>query len=78
LKHLAGIMGFLQEDPASFLQSGFAEDDKAVIEQLIAERIQARADRNWSRADQIRAELLNQGIELEDGEKGTSWRKVSQ
>ncbi|MCL9684646.1 cysteine--tRNA ligase [Legionella maioricensis] len=78
LKHLAGIMGFLQEDPASFLQSGFAEDDKAAIEQLINERIQARADRNWARADQIRAELLSQGIELEDGEKGTSWRKISQ
>ncbi|BCA95264.1 cysteine--tRNA ligase [Legionella antarctica] len=78
LKHLAGIMGFLQEDPASFLQSGFADDDKAFIEQLIAERIQARADRNWERADQIRTDLLSQGIELEDGEKGTSWRKISQ
>ncbi len=78
LKHLAGIMGFLQEDPASFLQAGFAEDDKASIERLIAERIQARADRNWTRADQIRAELSSQGIELEDGEKGTSWRKISQ
>ena len=77
LKHLAGIMGFLQEDPSSFLQSGFAEDDKTAIEQLIEERIQARADRNWGRADQIRTELLSKGIELEDGEKGTTWRKVS-
>lgn len=78
LKHLAGIMGFLQEDPSSFLQSGFAEDDKTAIEQLIEERIQARADRNWGRADQIRTELLSKGIELEDGEKGTTWRKVSE
>lgn len=76
LKHLAGIIGFLQEDPASFLQSGFAEDEKIAIDRLIEERIQARADRNWARADQIRAELLTQGIELEDGEKGTVWRKV--
>lgn len=78
LKHLAGVMGFLQEDPLTFLQSGFAEDDKAAIERLVEERIQARADRNWTRADQIRAELLSQGIELEDGEKGTSWRRVSE
>lgn len=78
LKYLAGILGFLQEDAEVFLQSGLAEDDKATIDNLIAERIQARADRNWARADQIRAELLNQGIELEDGEKGTTWRRVSE
>lgn len=77
LRHLAGILGFLQEEPSAFLQSGLESDDKEVIEQLIAERLQARADRNWARADQIRAELLTQGIELEDGEKGTTWRKIS-
>ncbi|PWY56327.1 cysteine--tRNA ligase [Legionella qingyii] len=76
LKHLAGIMGLLQADPASFLQSGFAEEDKVEIEQLIAERLQARADRNWERADQIRADLLSRGIELEDGVNGTTWRRV--
>ncbi|MFI4919750.1 MAG: cysteine--tRNA ligase [Legionellales bacterium] len=78
LSHLAGIMGLLQEAPASFLQSGFADDDKTTIEQLIAERISARADRNWVRADQIRAELLSQGVELEDGAEGTTWRRVSE
>lgn len=77
LKHLSGIMGFLQETPLSFLQSGFAEDDKASIDQLIAERIEARAERNWLRADQIRAELLSKGIEIEDGSQGTTWRKVT-
>lgn len=76
LKHLAGIMGFLQSDASAFLQAGLAEDDKAAIEQLIAERLQARADRNWERADQIRAELLSQGVELEDSAKGTTWRKI--
>lgn len=76
LKHLAGIMGFLQEDPEAFLHSGFAQEEFLNVEKLIAERIQARADKNWARADQIRRELLSQGIELEDGAKGTSWRKV--
>lgn len=77
LKHLAGVLGLLQEDPESFLQSGLAEADKMQIERLIAERIQARVERNWARADQIRAELLSQGIELEDGEQGTRWRKIA-
>jgi cysteinyl-tRNA synthetase len=76
LKYLAGLMGLLQEEAAAFLQAGFAEDDKEMIEKLIAERLQARADKNWSRADQIRAELLAQGIELEDGVNGTKWRKI--
>lgn len=76
LKHLASIMGFLQEDPLLFLQAGFAEEDKIEIEQLIAERLKARADRNWGRADEIRSDLLNRGIELEDGMNGTTWRRV--
>lgn len=78
LKHLAGILGFLQQNPVSFLQSGLAESDKDAIDRLIAERIQARADKNWSRADQIRTELMSQGIELEDGAHGTTWRRVSE
>lgn len=77
LKYLAGLMGILQEDPISFLQSGFDDQDKSEIDQLIAERLQARADKNWTRADQIRADLLARGIELEDGVNGTTWRKIS-
>jgi cysteinyl-tRNA synthetase len=77
LKYLAGILGFLHEVPEDFLHSGLDEDDKVTIDELIAERLQARSDKNWARADQIRAELLSQGIELEDGEKGTTWRSVS-
>lgn len=76
LKQLASLMGILQEEPEAFLQAGFAEDDKEMIEQCIAERLQARAEKNWSRADQIRADLLSQGIELEDGANGTTWRRI--
>lgn len=78
LKNLAGILGFLQKDPESFLQSGLAEEEKLVIEQLIAERLQARAERNWAKADQIRADLLSKGIELEDGATGTTWRRIAE
>lgn len=76
LKHLAGIMGLLQEDPSSFLQAGFGDDDKSQIEQLIAERLAARSEKNWARADAIRVELLEQGIELEDSAGVTTWRRV--
>ncbi len=75
LKYLAGILGILQDDPIAWLQGGMVEIDKVEIERLIEERIQARADNDWTRADQIRADLLYQGIELEDGQQGTSWRR---
>lgn len=74
LKKMANIIGLLESDPATFLQSGFTEEDRTHIEQLIAERIQARSDRNWQRADEIRAELVKKGIEIEDGAEGTTWR----
>ncbi|HAT8591330.1 TPA: cysteine--tRNA ligase [Legionella pneumophila] len=78
LKNLAGILGVLQKDPESFLQAGLAEEEKLAIEQLIAERLQARAERNWPKADQIRADLLSKGIELEDGATGTTWRRIAE
>ncbi|HAT1821362.1 TPA: cysteine--tRNA ligase [Legionella pneumophila] len=78
LKNLAGVLGVLQQAPESFLQSGLAEEEKLAIEQLIAERLQARAERNWSKADQIRADLLSKGIELEDGATGTTWRRIAE
>lgn len=74
LKKMANIIGLLESDPATFLQSGFTEEDRLQIEQLIAERLQARKDRNWQRADEIRAELVKKGIEIEDGAQGTTWR----
>lgn len=46
------------------------------IQTLIDERQQARADKNWARADEIRTELLKQGIELEDTASGPIWRKI--
>ncbi len=78
LKHLAGLLGILHEDPIVFLQAGMIEEDKLSIEQLIADRAQARSERNWQKADEIRMELLKQGIELEDGSGGTTWRTVVQ
>jgi len=49
--------------------------DIDLIEKLIAERVQAKKDKNFSRADQIRDELLTQGVVLEDARSGTTWRR---
>ncbi len=45
------------------------------VDALIKEREEARADKNWARADQIREQLSEQGITLEDTSSGTLWRR---
>lgn len=77
LKALGGILGILQDSPEVFLQSG-ASDGIATdeVERLIAERVAAKADKNYQRADEIRQMLLSQGVVLEDSRDGaTQWRR---
>jgi cysteinyl-tRNA synthetase len=74
---LAGIIGLLQRDAQQFLQAGDQNTSQnAQIEAKIAARAQAKRDKNFALADGIRAELLQQGIILEDSAQGTSWRRA--
>lgn len=76
LKAMGAIFGVLQSSPEEFFQAGGeGELDAAAIEALIAERVQAKADKNWGRCDEIRDELKEQGIVLEDSSEGTKWRR---
>ncbi len=76
LRALGGVLGLLQNDPASYLQ---ALTDSAYsaqqIDQLIADRAAARKAKNFAEGDRIRKQLLDAGIVLEDGAQGTSWRR---
>jgi len=76
LNLLAGVLGLLQGDAESFLQSGASVDDVAEIEALIATRNAARAAKDWPAADAARAELTAKGIIVEDKNGVTSWRKA--
>jgi cysteinyl-tRNA synthetase len=79
LKKLAGeVLGLLQDDPDNFLKGGAATDglDEQQIEQLIADRKTAKANKDWGLADTIRDQLKAQGVILEDVAGGsTSWRR---
>ena len=50
--------------------------DKEFIENMISRRSDAKFNKNYELADQIRNELLNEGILLEDTKDGTLWKKI--
>lgn len=62
--------------PLGILQKTTKGNLEAEVEALIAERQQARKDRNFSLADKIRDELKVRGIELLDTPQGVRWKKV--
>jgi len=72
---LGEVLGILQTPPEQFFQSGQG-DEVEEIEQLIAKRNQARADKDWAAADEARDALTAMGITLEDSEGKTTWRKI--
>jgi cysteinyl-tRNA synthetase len=67
------LLGLLGQTPAAWFRG--AGDDGA-IEAAIAERLAARRARDYARADAIRADLAAQGVLLEDGPGGTTWRRA--
>ena len=62
------ILGIIAER-----ERGLVAED---VEALIAERQQARKEKNFARADEIRKELLEQGIMLEDTREGVKWKRA--
>ncbi len=77
LVKLGRRLGILQQSAQDFFRSqpgsGLSDEE---IERLITERNAARTARNFARADAIRDQLKEAGIELLDGPEGTRWRRA--
>lgn len=79
-RRLGDVLGILEHDPELYFKTtpGSAEttalsDER--IEELIAKRNAARAAKSWKEADRYRDELQAEGVVLEDGPDGTTWRR---
>jgi len=82
LRSLAGVLGLLGKPPEQAVQSGLRGSDQtgagmsdADIDAMVARRIEAKKTKQFAQADQLRAELLKQGVILEDSATGTRWRR---
>ena len=75
---LAGgaVLGVLSQDPVTWLSAPGSDGLAAeVIDQMLVDRAEAKANRDFSRADAIRDELNAAGIIIEDGASGATWRR---
>lgn len=75
LKSLGGVLGVLQQHPATYLQAGKGLDETFILLQIEA-RKQAKLGKNFALADQIRNDLLANGVLLKDAAQGTTWERV--
>jgi cysteinyl-tRNA synthetase len=76
LKALGSCLGILESSPSAFLKAG-ASVGEPEIEKQIHARAQAKKEKNFALADEIRKALLDQGIVLKDSAQGTTWEKVN-
>ena len=69
------ILGCLQSTPEAFLQSGGDDDESVWVEEMIQKRADAKKNKDFAVADQVRDELAAKGVVLRDGPEGTTWSK---
>ena len=75
---LAGgaVLGILSQDPVAWLSKSDPDGLTAeVIDQMLMDRAEAKATRDFSRADAIRDKLNGAGIIIEDNASGATWRR---
>ena len=77
LLRLVSLLGLLESDVEAWFKGEAASDgmDNKAIDDLVQQRIDAKAAKDWAKADEIRDQLQAQGISLEDSGAETIWRR---
>jgi len=80
LRSSGGLLGMLEKPAATALRElrdlkvELLDIDTDEVERLIEERAEARTNKDWDRADAVRDELADMGVEVLDSPEGTTWR----
>ena len=69
-------LGLLQQTPGAWFARGASNDDDARIQALVDERNTAKQSRDFARSDEIRKQLADEGILLEDTAQGVRWKRA--
>ena len=78
LEFVKQTLGILYEDETEYFRFGVSEQQRAQIEDLIKQRAQAKAEKNFASADAIRARLTDMKIEVMDTPSGTVWEVAAE
>lgn len=70
----SNLLGLMKEDSEQWFGSG-PDVDESLINQLIMDREEARSNKDYDKADQIREQIESLGISIEDSASGTQWKK---
>lgn len=70
----AALFGILQDDPEHWFRASFGEE-AAEIDRLVAERVAARAAKDYAASDRLRDDLAARGVEVMDSASGSTWRR---
>ena len=76
LSWIEDILGIGYKNPYEYFQLGISKEEKIEIEKLIQQRIEAKKEKNFNKADEIREILTCKGIQLMDTPNGTQWEKA--
>jgi cysteinyl-tRNA synthetase len=76
LQLIKEVLGIGEKDAQEYFQLGVSEKEKVQIEELIFNRIMAKQQKDFMRADAIRDELVKMNIVLMDSTDGTKWEKI--
>ena len=71
------LMGICQENYLDWFSHNDKNLDTNKVTSLISERLNAKKDKDFEKADKIRQKLLDMGVEIKDTESGTEWNLKS-
>ena len=73
---VSNILGIFKHSPKEWFNEKIKTSDEnmKIIEALIQKRNVARENKNFSLADDLRKQLINLGVEIQDGPKGVKWK----